>query len=91
MRRAMIWIGILGFILAACEGGAMARGVRNQCRSTGLSGNITAACVLTIDSLEGALYTYSVEDDSFGSAADVADVTLNISVGAGSVIRYEAS
>jgi hypothetical protein len=78
------WVLLLvcGFALSGCDGGTVTKGVHGECQHAD-PGNPTADCLLTIDSIDGTIYTYPVKDDNFRSAVTATAVKIKIAVGAG--------
>jgi hypothetical protein len=83
MKKKFLLVLLLALTLslAGCEGGATATGIRDQCRHSNLSGS----CTLTIGTLTGGAWTYRVENSNLRRAGGPVQVTVNVTVGTGTV------
>lgn len=73
------------FLLAGCESTGSASGKSASCRSSGASGS----CTVTIRSMEGTI-SHAIENNSFRSNHDQAEVSAVVSVETGSIEVYLA-
>lgn len=79
---------ILALVLAACEGGATATGIQNQCRTSGSGSTAGGSCQVTIGTITGGAFGFKVENDSFRTATRTVDVRAQISVGQGTLAAW---
>jgi hypothetical protein len=81
MKKLFVLVVLMALALSACEGGATATGVQSQCSHSNLSGS----CTLTIGTLTGGAWTYRVENSNLRRAGGPVEVTVNVTVGTGTV------
>lgn len=82
MKRFAVLL-LLILLLAACDTSGSARGVSKNCRSSGTSGS----CTITMQSIQGTI-SQKIENGSFRSSHDAAQVTVTVSGGSGAVRVY---
>lgn len=83
MKRIAFLFLLLTLLLAACETTGSSRGVQKNCRSSGASGS----CTITILSMQGTV-SQKIENSSFRSGHDAAQVTATVTGGTGAVRVY---